>query len=145
MIAVDTSVLVAAFVESHPRHEESFRLVSGLRPETACVSCHTVAEFYVTLSRLPGRSASMNPLYCATLARDELARYVSFVALDAPSYQDMITGAAAHGFAGAVIYDALHLAAAAKAGASRFYTWNLGDFTRLSALYPVTIMQPDAA
>ena len=50
----DTSVLIAAWVEQLPPHEEALAcLASACRGQEAVTSTHTLAETYATLTALP--------------------------------------------------------------------------------------------
>jgi len=54
-VLLDTSVLVAAMVESHPAHERSLSWLQRIKKgsDTGLVSAHTIAELYAILTTLP--------------------------------------------------------------------------------------------
>ena len=54
-ILFDTSVLVAALVESHPMHPRAFPWLKRAREKEfdMIVAAHTIAELYAVLSTLP--------------------------------------------------------------------------------------------
>jgi len=126
----DTSVLVATSVESHEHHERSFALFIGADRKTACCAAHSLAELYATLTRLPGKfclSADQ-----AMLFLDSVEERLEVISLDPREYRLAIREAATAGIVGGTIYDALLGRCALKARATRIYTWDVGDFQRLS-------------
>jgi predicted nucleic acid-binding protein len=125
----DTSVLVAAFLEGHERHERSFALFISADRKTACCAAHSLAELYATVTRLPGKfrlSADQ-----ALLFLDSVEERLDVISLDAREYRLAIREAATAGIVGGTIYDALLGWCALKARATRIYTWDVGDFQRL--------------
>ena len=54
-VLLDTSVLVAAMIEAHPAHERALSWLQRAKGKeiTAAVACHTLAELYAVLTRLP--------------------------------------------------------------------------------------------
>lgn len=54
-VLFDTSVLVAAMVESHPGHRRALPWLQGAKSGrvTFLVTAHTLAELYAVLTRLP--------------------------------------------------------------------------------------------
>lgn len=51
----DTSVLVAAFYGDHVHHNASLELFIQFEKTTACCGAHSLAEFYSTVTRMPGK------------------------------------------------------------------------------------------
>jgi predicted nucleic acid-binding protein len=51
----DTNVLIAASVQEHPQHVQSFDLVKAVKEGAlrGCISTHGLAEFYSVLTRAP--------------------------------------------------------------------------------------------
>ena len=126
----DTSVLVATSVEGHEHHERSFALFIDADRKTASCAAHSLAELYPTLMRLPGKfrlSADQ-----AMLFLDCVEERLEVIALDPREYRLAIREAATAGIVGGTIYDALLGRCALKARATRIYTWDVGDFQRLS-------------
>ena len=54
-ILLDTSVLVAAVVESHPAHSQALPWLQRVRNnvDTGLVAAHSLAELYAILTTLP--------------------------------------------------------------------------------------------
>jgi predicted nucleic acid-binding protein len=126
----DTSVLVATSVEGHEHHERSFALFIDADRKTACCAAHSLAELYATLTRLPGKfrlSADQ-----AMLFLDSVEERLEVISLDPREYRLAIREAATAGIVGGTIYYALLGRCALKSRATRIYTWDVGDFQRLS-------------
>ncbi len=103
-VYVDTNILVAASVQDYPHHSQSFELVSKIKDGTlqGCISTHGLAEFYSVL----------------TISGDD--------------YKEVLSASVKAGLIGGVVYDALHLRSAHKAGCGRIYTFNVKDFRALA-------------
>lgn len=127
----DTSVLVAAFVPAHPRHERSFdrvrRAISG--EYQLVTSTHTLAEVYAVLTTLP-LSPRISPAAAARIIHEDLEGNVVLQPLSVSDYQEVVRHLGDAGLAGGVIYDALAFRAAMLADAEVIFTLNPKDFRR---------------
>ena len=132
MIALfDTSVLVAAFIESHDRHDEAlarFRR-AGSGDSRLHLSSHSLAELFAVLTRLP-LSPRISPDLARRMIRQNL-RDARVISLEKRDYQRVIDRMADLQLAGGAIYDAIIVQAALKAGADRLLTLNSRDFRRI--------------
>lgn len=121
---IDASVLVAAVVSSEAFHEECLDLVldGGLS-----IFGHGVAETFSTLTG--GRK---NFKLRASLAMDILeADFLPHLTLTTLTPAEMLRAmreAEPRGVRGGGIFDYLHLVAARKAKAKKFYTLNISNF-----------------
>lgn len=137
----DTSVLVTALVEGLPEHEraatEIRRAVNG--EYDACVAVHALAELYGVLTTLP-LSPRITPEQAHRLVRHNVSSYMDVIALDGSDYDAVLERLTALGLSGGIVYDALHLRAAEKAGADRLLTFNRRDFLRFAAATRVEVV-----
>lgn len=108
----DTSVIVAASVADHPHHSRAWPALQrvAMGKDQGFVGAHSIAETYAALTRVP------------------------VVPADAAQYLEALATVQEKGLPGAKIYDALLLACAARSGAERGYTFNLGDFRELASV-----------
>lgn len=112
MIAVDTSVAVAAAL---PWHEAHSTAVAALPPAKSSLLAQVAVETYSVLTRLPPRQR---------VAPDVAAEYLrrSFalppLTLSGRGYGDLLELAARDGLAGGAVYDAVVGATAREAGAT---------------------------
>ena len=136
----DTSVFVPAFDRDHPNHVRSFAHFNRLsRPDSKC-SAHTLAEVYSVLTRLPQphRLSSEQALFFV----ERMIERVEPVALNADEYVAAIRRAGRESTSGGRMYDALHVAAARKAGVEMIYTWDLDDFRAVAPDLAERIVKP---
>lgn len=124
MVALDTSVLVAALDAADPDHDASRALLLAGKP---AVFLHALSE---TFSILTGGSLGKRVAAAevAAILHEHLAPRVRLVTLGATDVLKAYKESTARGIRGGAIYDYLHMVAARKAGATRIYTLNLGDF-----------------
>lgn len=114
MIAVDTSVVIAAFASWHEGHERSAKvLVPGVR-----LPAHCAVECYSVLTRLPPPHR-----VSSSVARDLLSSRFKepFLSLDPPGYLVLLDHLVDQSIAGGAAYDALVGLTAARHGA-RLYS-----------------------
>jgi predicted nucleic acid-binding protein len=122
--ALDSSVIVSALCAGDPDHDACRKVLLAHRPT---VLAHAFAETFSTLTggrlgyRVPASDA-------AKLLRQQIAPKLSNIPLDESDLLTAFEEAELRGVRGGAIYDYLHLVAARKAGAKRFYTLNLSDF-----------------
>jgi predicted nucleic acid-binding protein len=131
-VLFDTSILVAALVEPHPRHTQALSwLRRGKEKEIDIfLASHTIAELYAVLSTLP-----VSPRITSGLAwrliHDSVEPLVSIVSLSTSDYLMTVKRMSELGIFGGAIYDALIVKAAQKSGADSVLTFNASDFKRI--------------
>lgn len=130
-IYFDTSVLFPALATAHPHHRVCLTALEEARQqgEILCLSMHVYAELYANLTRFPLGEKILPPIASKTIIG--LGDFVTTIDLRRADYEAALRRCAAKNLVSGVIYDALHLEAALKAGASVLYTANLRDFQRL--------------
>jgi predicted nucleic acid-binding protein len=130
---LDTNVLVAACVETHPHFVPAFELVKmvGTRAIDGCISTHGLAEFYSVMTRAPF-NPRVHPADAGKMVESNILPYFELTALAAEDYISVVRSCAEAGFQGALVFDALHLRCAQNAGCDRIYTFNVKDFRNLA-------------
>ena len=142
-ILLDTSTLIAAMVEGHPSHTLALPWLQRVKAKTdvGLVAAHSLAELYAILTRLP-----VAPRIPPTLALQLIQRNVldtcEVVALSAADYVTLLDHLAGLEMAGGVVYDALLLHAAWKAGVDQVVTLNAHDFRRVYPALADRIVSP---
>ena len=138
----DTTVLVAALVESHPRHARSFGSLAKAKGDEYewAVSAHSLAELYAVLTTLPVKPR-ISPGTAWRLI-DENFQSASVIPFTNADYTLTIQRLARAGLLGGIVYDALLARAAEKWGADRLLTLNLDDFRRASPASALKIEEP---
>jgi predicted nucleic acid-binding protein len=132
-VYLDTNVLVAASVQDHPHHVQSFDLVKAVKTGTmeGCISTHGLAEFYAVLTRAPFMPR-VHPVEVGRILEENILPHFELTALLAEDYKVVLRSCVKAGFIGGVVLDALHLHAAHQAGCDRVYTFNVKDFRSLA-------------
>ena len=139
----DTSVLVAAFVPAHPRHERAFdRVRRALSGEYRLLtSVHNLAEIYSVLTTLP-LSPRIAPAAAARIIRENLEERADVQPLAAADYLEVVRHLGDAGLAGGIVYDAVVCRAAIRAGADVLLTFNPKDFRRVWPDSGIRIEEP---
>ena len=122
--ALDSSIIVSALCAGDPDHHACRKVLLSGRHS---VIAHAFTETFSTLTggRLGFRVPSSD---AAKMLRQQISPKLSSILLDESELLAAFEEAEIRGVRGGAIYDYLHLIAARKAGAKRFYTLNFGDF-----------------
>ena len=128
-ILFDTSVIIAALVESHPDHDRAFFWLKQARAHDVhvVVASHTVAELYAVLTTLP-TTPRISPEAASMLIKENIEPIANVISLTAKEYLSTIKRLSAFGLRGGVVYDALIAKVAAKAKVNRLLTLNVKHF-----------------
>jgi len=144
-IALDTSVLVAGLMQSHPHFATAspwLEALDGGQIEGFWTT-HAYAESWAVLTRMPTADR--------ILGADALRVLESLVAIVPPTplgfteYRAAAQRASDAGGRSGLVFDALHLVAAEADGADAFLTYNVTDFQRLKPAIVVAAPQADVA
>jgi predicted nucleic acid-binding protein len=130
---LDTSVLVAALVEAHPRHEPAFAwLARAHRGEvTGIIAAHSIVEAYAVLTSLP-LSPRIAPPTAWTLLERSVLSCCRAIGLSASDIRQVVGRLSRKGLTGGIVYDALIAEAGSKAGVERIVTLDPDDFRRVA-------------
>ncbi len=130
-VLFDTSILVAAFEVSHPRHGVCLPWLQRVQKKEidGYLSTHTLAELYSVLTRLPVRP-SISPAIAQRLIDQNLHLFEA-IPLTADDYQQAIVCMVRLNLTGGGIFDALIAQAALKAEVDILLTLNPNHFNRL--------------
>ncbi len=124
---IDTSILVAAIITTERGHETCGHLLDSGR---FGMYQHGVAETFSTLTG--GRqSLRLSPSLAVDVIEGDYLPDITITALTPAEMLRALRDAENRGVRGGAVYDYLHLVAARKAKAARFYTLNLAHFLAL--------------
>lgn len=142
-ILFDTSILIAALVASHPKHELALKWLqrASTKNISLIVSSHTLAECYAVLTRLP-TSPRIAPSMAFFLIEKNIKKFAKIVALSSDEYFKTLKHLVDLGLTGGIVYDAILLRTAVKAKAEKILTFNVKDFRRLASENPEFILSP---
>ncbi len=131
-ILFDTSVLVAAMVETHPAHAPALSRLQRARAgiDTGIVAAHSVAELYAILTTLPVQPR-ISPMTAHQLITHNVLDLLEVAALSAQDYTAVVAHLADLGIVGGATYDAVILHTALSANVDCVVTLNEKDFRRV--------------
>lgn len=132
-ILFDTSVLIAAFVESHPKHKTALAfLVSAKKKEFQfLVSSHSILEVYSVLTSAPFKP-KITPIIATQLIENNIINIAKIICLGEEDYWNIIKKMNDSNFSGGIIYDAIAVECALIAKADEILTLNSKDFLLLT-------------
>lgn len=139
----DTSIIIAGFVASHPKHHMALPWLQRAQAKKVSlfISGHSLAETFAVLTRLP-LSPRITPDVAYYLIRENIEKLARIVTLTAQDYKTVLKQMTELGLSGGIIYDALTFKAAKKAKVDKILTLNVRDFVRLSPQNPSLILSP---
>ncbi|HZP91910.1 MAG TPA: PIN domain-containing protein [Burkholderiales bacterium] len=131
MIALDSSVIVAALVSWHERHAQAARAVERAlgAKDGVVIPLHALVESLAVLTRLPAPHR-LAPADALTLLRENFAS-TPLAGLHARSAWQVLNRVVANGLGGGITHDAVILESAEDAGATELLTLNERDYERL--------------
>ncbi len=136
-ILYDTSVLVAASISAHPRHEECNRFFNlGKSGGHEIVICsHSIAESFSALTRLLVQPR-ISPNIARQIIKENLLSGTRIVSLTQADYVKALDIALDKGISGGTIYDVLLFVVGRKEKVAKIATLNTKHFHRMSAEEP---------
>ena len=128
----DTSIIIAALVESHPMHEIAFPWLKKAKTKSfeLIIASHTLAELYAVLSTLPIKPR-ISPAVAWRLIHENIEAVSKVISLTSSEYSATIKRLSESGLIGGIVYDALIVKVAQKAGVKRLLTFNSDHFKRV--------------
>jgi predicted nucleic acid-binding protein len=131
LIAIDSSVIVAALAKWHSDHGRAQRALERALEgrDGVVIPGHALVESFSVLTRMPAPyRAGARDVLQALRQTFEASRVV---ALNARSIWPVLERVVSLGLSGGIVYDALILESAADAGATQLLTLNARDYDRL--------------
>jgi predicted nucleic acid-binding protein len=131
-ILFDTSVIIAALVESHPMHQRAFPWLKKAKEHhfELVIASHTIAELYAVLSALPTKPR-ISPATAWRLVHENIEAIGKIVSLTAAEYSSVIKKISERGLVGGITYDALIAKVAEKSKVEQLLTLNSDHFKRV--------------
>ena len=132
-VLIDTSVIVAALIDSHPEHKKSVCWLQKAvkRQIQGFISSHSLVETYSVLTSLP-LSPRISPGLAVELIKKNLIDNFQVVTYGEKDYTGLLENLAKNNISGGASYDGLILRAAEKIKSDIIITLNVNDFIRTS-------------
>ena len=142
-IFFDTSVLVASFVNAHPRHANCLPWLQKVKKKEieGIISVHSLIETYSILTKLP-LSPRINPPLALSLIKENILEDFELVTYGKKDYINLLDELSSGNIAGGASYDGLILSAAKKVTADKILTLNVNDFIRVCPQLVRIISEP---
>lgn len=139
-ILFDTSILIAAFVESHPKHKSalSFLMKAKNKDFELLVSSHTILEVYSVLTSAPFKPR-ITPKIAKQLIDNNIKNIAKTIYLTDKDYSKIIERMSASNFSGGIVYDAIIVECALVSKADEILTLNSKDFLKLTNNIPIKV------
>lgn len=131
-VLLDTNLLIAAIVETHPHHPKASPWLVKIKNKEAdgIVGAHSLAEVYSTLTKLPIHP-KISPALAEQLILRNIFPHFEIIKLTKDDYQTVLHILAANNIDGGATYDALICHAAFKSQVDKLYTFNVKHFKRV--------------
>lgn len=141
-IAIDTSVVVAALLSWHERHDVAAAAVArALSRDRLILPLHVLIESYSVMTRLPA-AHRLSPADAWTVLSESFREQAQLAAHSTRESWTLIRRLAESGLGGGIVYDAVILEAARDGGATAILTFNARDYERLGR-EDIEIVVPD--
>ena len=129
----DTSVIIAAFISAHPKHENSLRWLQRVKKKEieGIISVHSLIEIYSVLTTLP-LSPKIYPSLAVNLIRENVLKDFMIVKYNNDDYISLLDELSSNNITGGASYDGLILYADRQVKIDRILTLNVNDFIRIS-------------
>jgi len=139
----DTSVIIAAFVSAHPKHENSLYWLQRVKKKEieGIISVHSLIESYSILTTLP-LSPKIYPSLAENLIRENVLKDFVMVKYNTDDYIRLLGELSSNNITGGASYDGLILYAARQMKIDRILTLNVNDFARISPQLVKIISEP---
>ncbi len=139
-ILFDSSVLIAAFVESHPKHKSalSFLIKAKNKEFQLLVSSHTILEIYSVLTSAPFKP-KITPIIAKQLIENNIKNIARTIYLTDEDYFKIIEKMSNLNFSSGIVYDAIVVECAMNAKVDEILTLNSKDFIRLTEKISIKI------
>ncbi len=142
-IFFDTSVLVAAFVDAHPKHTNCLPWLQKVKKKEieGIISVHSLIEIYSILTKLP-LSPRINPALALNLIKENILNDFELVTYGRKDYINLLNELSLGNIIGGASYDGLILSATKKVTADKILTLNVNDFIRVCPQLVRIISEP---
>jgi predicted nucleic acid-binding protein len=142
-VLFDTSAIVAAIVEAHPKHEESLLWLQKAKNNEieGVISSHTSIELYSVLTSLPV-SPRISPALAWQLIRENIIKSFELITCTKNDHFSILQMLMENQIIGGASYDGLIAYAAEKAKVDKLLTLNSEDFLRVNPTAANIISEP---
>ena len=142
-VLFDSSIFVAAFLNSHPGHTDSLPWLQKVKGKEldGVISAHSLVEVYSVLTRLPLSPKISSPL-ALHLIKENILNDFEIITYTKKDYIKLLENLSNSNITGGASYDGLILIAAEKLKIDKILTLNIDDFIRVSPQFVRIVQEP---
>jgi len=142
-ILFDTSVLVAAFIKTHPKHVECFNWVKKTNSKEidAHISIHTLLEFYTAVTGIL-KTDKLNSSLVLEIIKKNIYPHFNLISYTETDYKNVLIKLDEYHIIGGASYDFLIAYGAFKQRVNFLLTLNKKHFENFSSELDLTILEP---
>jgi len=142
-VLFDTSILVAAFVKTHPKHFECFSWIKKTMTEKieACISVHTLLEFYSAVTKIL-KINKLDSNSTLKIVKKNIYPHLNLVTYTENDYKNILVKISELHITGGACYDFLITYAAFKQKVDFLLTLNKKHIENLSSGLNLSILEP---
>ena len=142
-VLFDSSVLIAAFLNSHPKHTDSLPWLQKVKRKEleGVISVHSLLEVYSVLTSLP-LSPKINSPLAFNLIKENILNDFELITYSTKDYIKLLENLSSSNILGGPSYDGLIMVVAEKSKADKILTLNVNDFIRVSPQFVRIVQEP---
>lgn len=132
-ILFDSSILIAAIIEPHPKHAQALSWLIRAKDNEfdLIVSAHSLLEVYSVLTKAPFQP-NITPETAKRLIDVNIKKNATIQCLDESDYFNLLDTISSQNLKGGIVYDALIYACAKKSKVQKIVTYNIKDFSQIN-------------
>lgn len=142
-VLFDSSVIIAAIVESHPRHLQALPWLQKVKKKIleGVISSHSLIEIYSVLTSFPV-SPKITPAVAWKLIRENIICDFEIITYRKSDYRSILQSLTENQISGGTSYDGLIVYVADKVKVDKILTLNRNDFIRVKPEASNIIVEP---
>ena len=142
-VLFDTSVIVAATIEAHPKHKVSLPWLQKVKKGEVegIISSHTLIELYFVFTSLP-ISPRISPAAAWQLIRENVIKNFEIITYTKNDYKSILKRLVENQISGGTSYDGLIAYVLDKTSVDKLLTLNRNDFLRAKPTASDIIVEP---
>lgn len=142
-VLFDSSVIIAAIVESHPRHLQSLPWLQKVKKKIleGIISSHSLIEIYSVLTSFPV-SPKITPAVAWKLIRENIICGFEIITYGKNDHRSILQSLTENQISGGTSYDGLIVYVVDKVNVDKILTLNRNDFIRVKPEASNIIIEP---
>lgn len=143
-VFLDSNVWIYSAFSAYKKHQKCADLIRELKRNSkveVCYSLHGLAEAANIVSKISGSPVLNGATVSSRILVDNIIQQSTIIIPTLDDYRLAISLLERENMKGGILYDCLHMVAAARHGCQQLHTANLRDFRRLEPHFEVEIVE----